>query len=91
VIKYNIPRITFNDWLKNKNKFLSLNSNKLMKTTIHKGRKPLNIEVEDKIISFFEFNRKLYNPITIFNIYKIIRIMGRKKKCIKGIKLCIHL
>ena len=52
MIKYNIPRTILNEWLKNKNKFLSLDSNKLMKTTIYKGGKPLNIEVEDKLISF---------------------------------------
>ena len=45
------------------------------KTTIHKGGNLLNPEVEKKIISHIEFNRKLLNPITtILLVIKLIEI-----------------
>ena len=45
MLKYNVPRTTLNDWIKNKDKFLTLNSYKINKTTMHKGPKPLNLEI----------------------------------------------
>lgn len=57
------------NWFKNKNKFLSLYLDKLKKTTVHKGGKPVNTKIEDKLISYIEFNRKLNNPITTYSIF----------------------
>ena len=40
VKKYDVPRTTINDWIKNKNKYLSLDTNKLAKNTMHKCKPP---------------------------------------------------
>ena len=84
VIKYNIPRTTLNDCVKNKNKFLSLDSDKLKKTTMHKGGKPINNKIEDQLISFIEFNRKLNNPITTYSIFiKLLELWPERKNISK--------
>ena len=72
--KYNIPESTLRDWLKNKEKFESLDSNKLSLTTLHKGRRPKYPETNNKLIDYIEFNRKLGLPITTW-VLLIDRIM----------------
>ena len=42
VLKFNIPRTTINDWIKNLNKYSSLDTSTLEKTTMHKGKPSLN-------------------------------------------------
>ena len=69
VLKFYIPQTTINDWIKNLNKYSSLETSKLHKTTMHKGKPPLNPDIENKLISFIEFNRKLFNPITTYSLY----------------------
>ena len=77
VEKYNVPRTTINDWIKNKNKYLSLDTNKLAKTEMHKGNPPLNTQVENELISF---NRKLFNPITTYSLFlKLLQLWPEKK------------
>lgn len=81
VLKFNIPRTTINDWIKNLNKYSSLDTSKLEKTTMHKGKPPLNPDIENKLISFIEFNRRLYNPITTYSLYlKLLELWPERKK-----------
>lgn len=47
---------------------------------MHKGGKPLNLEIENKLISFIEFNRKFCNPITTFALYlKLLKLWPDRK------------
>ena len=69
--KFNVPEQTLSDWFKNESKFLEIKNKN--KTTIHKGGNLLNPEIEKKLISHIEFNRKLLNPITTISL--VIKLM----------------
>lgn len=48
---------------------------------MHKGKPPLNPDIENKLISFIEFNRRLYNPITTYSLYlKLLELWPERKK-----------
>ena len=47
---------------------------------MHKGGKPINNKIEDQLISFIEFNRKLNNPITTYSIFiKLLELWPERK------------
>lgn len=50
MLKYNIARTQINNWIKNKSRFLSPDSLKLNKTTMHKDKPPLNTQLANGII-----------------------------------------
>ena len=66
--KYRVAESTLRDWLKNKEKFENLDSNKLSLTTLHKGPSPKYPETNNKLIDYIEFNRKLGLPITTWSL-----------------------
>ena len=86
MLKYGIPYTTLHDWKKNEDKFLNLPDKKLNKKTLHKGNSILNPELEKKLVTFIEFNRKLSNPITIWAL--LLKMLEynpeRKKKLLKS-------
>jgi hypothetical protein len=90
--KYSIPYTTLLDWKKNVDKYLNLSENKLNKTTLHKGTSIISPEIELKLISFIEYNRKLYNQITICSlVLKIIEYAPeRRKKSFKANRQLIY-
>ena len=49
--------------MKEENNLLN-QTNKDKRITIHKGRKPKLIDIENNLFEFIVFNRKLNNPIT---------------------------
>ena len=60
---------------------------------MHKGGKPINNKIEDQLISFIEFNRKLNNPITTYSIFlKLLDLWPERKSTSKErYQLCIYL
>jgi hypothetical protein len=41
---------------------------------------PLNTQIENELISFIEFNRKLFNPITTYSLYlKLLQLWSERK------------
>ena len=63
-MEYNIPESTLRDWVKNKNKLENVSSDKLNKSTLHKGAPVIHQNLYNELIVFVEFNRKLRIPIT---------------------------
>jgi hypothetical protein len=80
-LKYGIAESTLTYWKQQENKLME--SNKNIKIILHKGRKPIYPEIEEKLINFIEFNRKLLNPLTSYSIaqqmYKIMPQLKNKK------------
>ena len=56
---FGIARKTISDWVHNKTNLLNTPKESLNKTTLHKGKRPESYNIENKLISFIEFNRKL--------------------------------
>ena len=54
-------------WMKIEEDFIS-QKNKDNKITIHKGPTPKYNDIENNLIDFIEFNRKLNNPVTTWCI-----------------------
>lgn len=65
---FGIARKTISDWVHNKTNLLNTPKESLNKTTLHKGKRPESYNIENKLISFIEFNRKLLNPISTTSI-----------------------
>ena len=70
----------------NKTNLLNTPKESLNKTTLHKGKRPESYSIENKLISFIEFNRKLLNPISTTSI--LIKLLEyapeRKEKSISA-------
>ena len=51
---------------------------------MNKGQKHINIQIEDQLISFIEFKRKLNIPITTFSLYlKLLDLWQERKNVTK--------
>ena len=74
--EYNIPESTLRGWIKNKVNFENLPSEKLSLTTLHKGGNVKYPDVNNKLIDYIEFNRKLGFAVTtwslLLELYKYI-------------------
>ena len=83
---FGIARKTISDWVHNKTNLLNTPKESLNKTTLHKGKRPESYNIENKLISFIEFNRKLLNPISTTSI--LIKLLEyapeRKEKSISA-------
>ena len=79
-IKYMVPASTLNDRKKKENKYLKISQNQ-KNTSLYKGRKIKNIEVELQLIKYIEFNRKLFNSVTTWGLLlKLYNILPEKKE-----------
>ena len=67
-LKYGLAESTLTYWKQQENKLMK-SSNKNIKITLHKGRKPIYPEIEQNLINFIEFNHKLLNPVTSYSIH----------------------
>lgn len=67
-------------WLKIKEKFESLDSNKLSLTTLHKGLPTKYPETNYKLIDYIEFNLKLGLPITTWALLRKLYKLETKRK-----------
>lgn len=66
-MKYNLAESTLTYWKKEEYKLREI-TDKNKRITIHPGRKNIYPDIDEKLINFIEFNRKLLNPITTFSI-----------------------
>ena len=71
--EYNNPESTLIGWIKNKDKFVNLPSEKLSLTTLHKGRQVKYPDINNKLIDYIEFNRKM--GFASNNLVFVIRIV----------------
>ena len=62
-LKYNLAESTLTYWKKEEYKLREI-TDKNKRITIHPRRKNIYPEIEEKLINFIEFNRKLLNHIT---------------------------
>lgn len=47
---------------------------------MHKSKPPLNTQIENELISYIEFNSKLYNPIKTYSLYlKLLQLWSERK------------
>ena len=67
-LEYDVPESTLRDWIKNRDKFENVDSDKLNKSTLHKGAKVIYQQAYNKLIDFIECNRKLGIPITTWGL-----------------------
>lgn len=66
-LKYNIYRKYFTYWIK-REELCKRALNKSKHVTLHQGPKPKYPVIEEHLINFIEFNRKLLNPITTWSL-----------------------
>ena len=67
-LEYNVPESTLRDWIKNRDNFENVESDKLNKRTLHKGANVSFQDAYNKLIDFVECNRKLGIPITTWSL-----------------------
>ena len=79
--KFLISRTTINDWYKNRNTLLNIPIKDKNKKSLNKGRARRYLEQGKLLCSSFEFNRKLFNPIsTMALLVKFLEIIPERKE-----------
>ena len=66
-LKFNIAESTVTYWCKRKELYKKA-LNKSKRVTLHQGPKPKYLVIEEYLINFIEFNRKLINPMTSWSL-----------------------
>lgn len=78
--KFNIAESTVTYWCK-REEFYKKALNKSKRVTLHQGSKPKYTVIEEHLINFIEFNRKLLNPITSWSLVtEMIKYIPALKK-----------
>jgi len=79
-LKYNIAESTVTYWCKREELYKKA-LNKSKRVTLHQGSRPKYPVIEEHLINFIEFNRKLLNPITSWSLVtEIIKYIPALKK-----------
>ena len=75
-----VPTSTLNDWMKKETEYLNISQDKLTNTTLHKSRDLKYPKVEQELINYIKFNRKLFNALTIWRLLlKLYNLLPERK------------